>query len=332
MEAPQEHSVRLAQVREAFLEPAGRAARRPSSRRHRGPFLQRGGRGDRRADWNADVPHRPSAGRAPRDGGRVAGAHEKPSQDCRRSVMTGMIDPVTEADLDAYVDDQLDVARRIEIEAYLSTRPAVAARVMSDLRTRDELRLALAGPKGMARQATSDAARRLERGLARGRVFSALQRAAAVAVLRRRRLAGKRDHRADVGDRSRRVNAAALLRGRGDAGAQNNDRPGVDGLAARSARLRCRRNPRRDRHRHAAFFRRIGRSRTSRSIPRSSDPALRWRADTKDFGLVSLFAVRPRNIRCHQACQSPLPETFPRHISRSEKSRMHSSPAAISVT
>ena len=84
--------------------------------------------------------------------------------------MTGMIDPVTEADFDAYVDDQLDVARRIEIEAYLSTRPAVAARVMSDLRTRDELRLALAGPKGMTRQGTSDAARRLERGLARGRV------------------------------------------------------------------------------------------------------------------------------------------------------------------
>ena len=96
--------------------------------------------------------------------------------------MTAMLDPVTETDLDAYVDDQLDVARRIEVEAFLSTRPEAAARVMSDLRTRDELRLALAGSKGLARPATTEAARRLERGLARGRIFGVLQRAAAVAV------------------------------------------------------------------------------------------------------------------------------------------------------
>lgn len=93
-----------------------------------------------------------------------------------------VLDPVTDADLDAYVDDQLDVARRIEVEAFLSARPETAARVMSDLRTRDELRVALAGSKGMARPATADAARRLERGLARGRVLGVLQRAAAVAV------------------------------------------------------------------------------------------------------------------------------------------------------
>jgi anti-sigma factor RsiW len=89
---------------------------------------------------------------------------------------------VTDADLDAYVDDQMDVARRIEVEAFLSARPEAAARVMSDLTTRDELRVALAGSRGMVRPATADAARRLERGLARIRVFGALQRAAAVAV------------------------------------------------------------------------------------------------------------------------------------------------------
>lgn len=96
--------------------------------------------------------------------------------------MNGTVDPVTDADLDAYVDDQLDVTRRIEVEAFLSARPEAAARVMSDLRTRDELRVALAGSKGMARPATADAARRLERGLAQGRIFVALQRAATVAV------------------------------------------------------------------------------------------------------------------------------------------------------
>lgn len=94
--------------------------------------------------------------------------------------MTTLVDPVTDADFDAYVDDQLDVTRRIEVEAFLSTRPEAAARVMADLRTRDELRVALAASKGMARPATADAARRLERGLARGRVFGVLQRAAAI--------------------------------------------------------------------------------------------------------------------------------------------------------
>jgi anti-sigma factor RsiW len=54
---------------------------------------------------------------------------------------------------------------------------------MSDLRTRDELRVALAGPVGRARPATTEAARRLERALARGRILAVLQRAAAAAVL-----------------------------------------------------------------------------------------------------------------------------------------------------
>ncbi len=96
--------------------------------------------------------------------------------------MTAIVDPVTDADLDAYVDDQLDVARRIEVESYLSARPDTAARVMADLRNRDELRLALAGTPGAPRPATADAARKLERGLVRGRMFGYLQRAAAVAV------------------------------------------------------------------------------------------------------------------------------------------------------
>ena len=87
--------------------------------------------------------------------------------------MIDSIDVVTDADLDAYVDDQLDASRRIEVEAYLSNNPDAAARVMSDLRTRDELRLALAGFRGAPSAATREAARRLERGLARGRLAHA---------------------------------------------------------------------------------------------------------------------------------------------------------------
>lgn len=40
------------------------------------------------------------------------------------------VDPIIDADLDAYVDGELDVARRIQVESYLSENPAIAANVM----------------------------------------------------------------------------------------------------------------------------------------------------------------------------------------------------------
>lgn len=93
------------------------------------------------------------------------------------------VDPVIDADLDAYVDGELDVARRIEVESYLSDHPAIAAKVMADLSIRGELRLALAGEAPAGRPETREAARRLERGLSYGRVLNSIQRIAAVAVL-----------------------------------------------------------------------------------------------------------------------------------------------------
>ena len=96
--------------------------------------------------------------------------------------MTPPVDPITEADLHAYIDDQLDTQRRIEVEAYLSRHPDMAARMMSDLRGRDELRLALADQKTLERVATLDAARSLSRALSRGVLFGRLQRIAAVMI------------------------------------------------------------------------------------------------------------------------------------------------------
>jgi len=93
------------------------------------------------------------------------------------------VDPVTDADLDAYVDGELDVARRIAVESYLSDHPVTAAKVMADLSVRGELRLALAAETPAGRADTRDAARRLERGLAYNSVLNSLQRIAAVAVL-----------------------------------------------------------------------------------------------------------------------------------------------------
>jgi anti-sigma factor RsiW len=92
------------------------------------------------------------------------------------------IDPIAEADLHAYIDDQLGVQRRIAVEAYLSRNPEMAARVMSDLRGRDELRLALADQKTLERVATQEAARRLSRALSRDRLLGRLRRIAAVLV------------------------------------------------------------------------------------------------------------------------------------------------------
>jgi anti-sigma factor RsiW len=93
------------------------------------------------------------------------------------------VDPITEADLQAYVEDQLPVARRIEVEIHLCHHPADAMRIISDLRVRDELRLALAEMPRMASIGASDAARRLERGLERGRLFHRVRQVGAVVAL-----------------------------------------------------------------------------------------------------------------------------------------------------
>ncbi|MBX4890276.1 anti-sigma factor family protein [Rhizobium bangladeshense] len=93
------------------------------------------------------------------------------------------IDPIIDADLDAYVDGELDVARRIQVESYLSENPAIAAKVMADLSMKGELRLALAGENVFGRPETRDAARRLERGLSYGHILHSMQRIAAVGIL-----------------------------------------------------------------------------------------------------------------------------------------------------
>jgi anti-sigma factor RsiW len=94
-----------------------------------------------------------------------------------------MTDPITEADLLGYVDDQLDMTRRIEVEDYLAHHPDDATRIMADLGARDALRLALATSITPAPMRTIDAARRLERALAWREIGQRMQRAAAIALL-----------------------------------------------------------------------------------------------------------------------------------------------------
>ncbi len=94
-----------------------------------------------------------------------------------------MIDPITDSDLIAFVDGQLDPMRRLEVEAHLAAHPQAAARVMADLHDRDALRASFGRQVGAGPERNFALARRLDRSLRWGRVASRLKRAAAIAVL-----------------------------------------------------------------------------------------------------------------------------------------------------
>ncbi|GLS43270.1 anti-sigma factor family protein [Methylobacterium brachythecii] len=94
-----------------------------------------------------------------------------------------MIDPITESDLAAYVDDELGAMRRLEVESHLAKHPEDAARVMADLRDRDALREIYASMPGPGPERLRTGARRLDRSMAWQRVGARLRRAAAIAVL-----------------------------------------------------------------------------------------------------------------------------------------------------
>lgn len=94
-----------------------------------------------------------------------------------------MADPITEADLHAFIDGQLEATRRIEVEDYLAHHPDRAAQVMADMRVREMLKLAFAGESARPSLRLQEAAHRLERSFAWRRVGLRLQQAAAIAFL-----------------------------------------------------------------------------------------------------------------------------------------------------
>jgi anti-sigma factor RsiW len=60
-----------------------------------------------------------------------------------------MSNEVNALEIDAYVDDQLELSRRFVVETHLSRNPDQAARVMADLSTRSALRLMAPRPGAM---------------------------------------------------------------------------------------------------------------------------------------------------------------------------------------
>lgn len=93
------------------------------------------------------------------------------------------IDPITEDELTAYVDGELTIMRRLDVEAHLARHPDVAARVMAELHDRDALREAFAQAPGPGPERNREAARRIDRSLGWGRFADRLRRAAAIALL-----------------------------------------------------------------------------------------------------------------------------------------------------
>jgi anti-sigma factor RsiW len=89
------------------------------------------------------------------------------------------VDRVSEAELNAFVDGQLDPAGCLEVQDFLARHPDLAARVMADLSMRESLRLAIPSPAAPPRPETLAAARRLSSGLRMRRAFAPLQRIAA---------------------------------------------------------------------------------------------------------------------------------------------------------
>ena len=72
---------------------------------------------------------------------------------------------ISEDDLIAFVDQQLDPLRRVMVEDYLAKNPVVAARVIADMRSRDVLKIVYGQMQLRPIRKTVDAAGRLEAGL-----------------------------------------------------------------------------------------------------------------------------------------------------------------------
>ena len=94
-----------------------------------------------------------------------------------------MNDPITEAELHAYVDSQLDAARSMEVEEYLAQNPALAARMMADMHARHLLRVAFLGGDDRPSASALSAARRLERAFGWRRVAMRIRALAASVIL-----------------------------------------------------------------------------------------------------------------------------------------------------
>jgi anti-sigma factor RsiW len=91
-------------------------------------------------------------------------------------------DDISEVDLQAYVDGELDVKRAVQVEDFLARHPDEAVRVMADLRTRSALRL-LAGSGLPISAPIRRTALRLRRGFRKRGIIRAMSASTIAAAL-----------------------------------------------------------------------------------------------------------------------------------------------------
>jgi anti-sigma factor RsiW len=93
-----------------------------------------------------------------------------------------MHDTVDDLEVEAYLNDQLDLAGRTAVERVLARNPQQAARVMADLHVRNTLRAVLGNEPVQSGTRIDLAARRLERGLNRSHLKRGMRQAALAAA------------------------------------------------------------------------------------------------------------------------------------------------------
>ena len=92
-------------------------------------------------------------------------------------------DHIGDTELNAYVDGQLALGHRLEIEERLAGNPELATRVMADLGVRHALRLAFSEESASTSVQTRTLAHKLQGALGRRRILVPLRRAAAAVAL-----------------------------------------------------------------------------------------------------------------------------------------------------
>jgi anti-sigma factor RsiW len=90
---------------------------------------------------------------------------------------------ITECDLQAYVDDQLDAAGRLEVADYLVRHPEIAARVLADLGMRDAMRALAGSTERPVPPRLMESVRRVDGALYRSRLFARLGRVLSLAAV-----------------------------------------------------------------------------------------------------------------------------------------------------
>jgi len=200
-------------------------------------------------------------------------------------------EPVTEAEIQACLDGELDLRRRLAVESHLAADPAAAQRFVEELRLRTSLRLLatdLEEPPAAMLTAAARLSSRLGEGPARGlrhlwggRIMQGLAAAALIAII----LLPGRDVRASppdyIGDAVE-AYRTGLLR---EAMVSQVETPRIDaGEVQRNTRIRVPRLPAKWVVTDAQIF------------PSKEGPALQMMVRTPTSQKLSLFAIRADSL------------------------------------